>query len=73
MRFVLVNERAPRGGPKCVHCGKPITIGYLRDLSSRLPYCDHACFVGGNIKITPTIFRLGTGIDSLPFRSLSSW
>jgi hypothetical protein len=51
MKFVLVNERAPRRG----------------DLSSRQPYCDHACFVGENTKITPMTFRLGTGIDSLPF------
>jgi hypothetical protein len=61
MKFVLVNERTPRGGSKCVHCGKAITAGYLWDLSSRLPYCDYACFIGGNTQNTPTIFRLGTG------------
>jgi hypothetical protein len=61
MSFVLVNKRAPRGVSKCFHCGKAITVGYLRDLSSRLPYCDHACFIGENTQTTPTIFRLGTG------------
>jgi hypothetical protein len=72
MKFVLVNERVPRVGSKCVHCGMPMTIGYLRDLSSRLPYCDHACFVAGETKNTPTTFRFGTGIDSLLFLSSSS-
>lgn len=61
MKFVLVNERTLPGGSKCVHCGKAITVGYLRDLSSRLPYCDQACFIEGNIQSTLTIFRLGTG------------
>jgi hypothetical protein len=73
MKFVLVSDRAPRRGATCAHCRKPITIGYLRDLYSQLPYCDHACFVGRNTNIMPTTFRLGAGIDSLPFRSLSGW
>jgi hypothetical protein len=70
MKFVLVNERTPRGGSTCAHCGTTIAVGYLRDLSSQLPYCDHACFVGRNTKTKPTIFHVSAGIDGLPFRLL---
>jgi hypothetical protein len=70
MKFVLVNERTPRGASTCAHCGATIVVGYLRDLSSQVPYCDQACFVGRNIKTTPPILRLSSGIDGLPFRSL---
>jgi hypothetical protein len=59
MTFILVDERAPRGGSTCAHCGKPIATGYLRDPSYRRPYCDHACFVGGSAKVTQKNFWLG--------------
>jgi hypothetical protein len=70
MKFVLVNERTPRGAPTCARCGTPIATGYLRDLSSQQPYCDHACFLGRKMAYTPTLFRFGGGIDSLQFSSL---
>ena len=54
----------------CARCGAPIATGYLRDLSSQQPYCDHACFLGRKMAYTPTLFRLGGGIDSLQFSSL---
>ena len=73
MRFVLVTGRAPLGGSTCAHCKKPLTSGYVLDLPSRRPYCDHACFVLRNMKINPANFWLGAGIESLPFGSLYGW
>ena len=70
MKFVLVNERKPREAPTCACCGTPITMGYLRDLSSQLPYCDHACFSRRKTGSMPMVFGLGAGIDSLQLRNL---
>jgi hypothetical protein len=70
MKFVLVNDRAPRAPSTCAHCGTPLTMGYLRDLSSQLSYCDHRCYLGRKTTTTPMIFRAGAGVDGLPIRGL---
>jgi hypothetical protein len=44
MRFVLVNGRTPRGQSICALCCKPIGMGYLREIETRLPYCDDKCY-----------------------------
>jgi hypothetical protein len=44
MRFVLVNGRAPRPQSFCVLCCEPIGMSYLREIGTRLSYCDHNCF-----------------------------
>jgi hypothetical protein len=44
MRFILVNGRTPRPHPVCVMCEKPIAAGYLREIGTRLTYCDHDCY-----------------------------
>lgn len=44
MRFVLVNERAPRQQTLCASCGAPIRTGYLREIGTHLTYCDHDCY-----------------------------
>jgi len=44
MKFVLVNDSQPRGSSICTHCSKAIRAGYLRDLASKLPYCDFSCY-----------------------------
>ena len=44
MRFVLVNERSPRGEAFCAVCGTSIDRGYVRDPQTRLLYCDADCF-----------------------------
>ena len=66
MRFVIINERTPRGSSTCAHCGKWIARGYLRDLTSHLPYCDHACFLAQDT----TAARIA-GIDGLTIRELA--
>jgi hypothetical protein len=44
MRFVLVNERSPRGETFCAVCCAGIDRGYVRDPQTRLLYCDADCF-----------------------------
>ena len=45
-RFVLVNDRVPREHADCALCGGLIEKGYVRDLQTRLIYCDTQCFAG---------------------------
>ena len=44
MKFVLVNHRTPLGTPACLHCSRPLGAGYLREISTQRPYCDHDCY-----------------------------
>ena len=44
MKFVLVNDSPLRGSSRCTHCSKAIRAGYLRDLASKLSYCDYRCY-----------------------------
>jgi hypothetical protein len=46
MRFVLVNGRTPREQSLCTWCCEPIGESYLRELVTRLSYCDHRCYLG---------------------------
>jgi hypothetical protein len=48
MRFVLVNDRAPRTDQQCSLCGGIVEKGYVRDSQTRLIYCDPQCFAGGS-------------------------
>ena len=50
MKFVLVNGRTPRPQSSCAVCCKPIGESYLRELATRLSYCDHKCYAG-NCKV----------------------
>jgi hypothetical protein len=44
MRFILVNGRTPRPQSLCVLCCRPIGGSYLREIETRLSYCDHDCY-----------------------------
>ena len=46
MKFVLVNGRTPRPQCFCALCCEPIGESYLRELTTRLSYCDHKCYAG---------------------------
>ena len=46
MKFVVVNGRSPRPQSFCAQCCKPIGQGYLRDIATRLSYCDRKCYAG---------------------------
>jgi hypothetical protein len=50
MKFVLVNGRTPRLQSFCAVCRKPIWESYLRELTTRLSYCDGKCYAG-NCKV----------------------
>jgi len=41
MRFVLVNGRTPCPQSFCLLCCELIGTSYLREIGTRLPYCDH--------------------------------
>jgi hypothetical protein len=44
MRFILVNGRTPCPQSFCVLCCEPIGTSYLREIGTRLSYCDHNCY-----------------------------
>jgi hypothetical protein len=44
MRFVLVNGRTPCRQSSCSRCGKHVGANYLREIATRLPYCDADCY-----------------------------
>jgi hypothetical protein len=46
MKFVLVNGRTPRPQSFCALCCEPIGETYLREIATRLSYCDHQCYLG---------------------------
>ena len=45
MKFVLVNDRALKDST-CALCCEAIRAEYLRDLETRLSYCDRNCYLG---------------------------
>lgn len=42
--FVLVNGRTPFRRTYCMQCCEPIGGSYLREIGTRLPYCDYQCY-----------------------------
>jgi hypothetical protein len=44
VRFILVHGRTPRSRSSCVMCGQPVGTNYLREVGTRLIYCDHNCY-----------------------------
>jgi hypothetical protein len=43
MKFVLVNDMAPRKPSVCTVCSRPLERGYLHDLSTSKRYCGIEC------------------------------
>ena len=46
VKFVVVNGRTPRPPSFCALCCEPIGESYLREIATRLSYCDHKCYAG---------------------------
>lgn len=46
IRFMLINDRVPRGATYCDACCALIEEGesYVREPVTRLAYCDHKCY-----------------------------
>jgi len=55
MKFVVVNGRTPRQQTRCALCRELIGKSYLRELTTRLSYCDHGCYVGRRETATPAL------------------
>jgi hypothetical protein len=44
MKFVVVNNSAPRNPSICSECSRPLERGYLHDLSTSRRYCGVECY-----------------------------
>lgn len=44
MRCVVVNGALLKAESSCAHCGRKIGEGYVREIGSRLIYCDFQCY-----------------------------
>jgi hypothetical protein len=55
MKFVLVNGMSARPQSFCAQCCKPIGHSYLRDITTRLSYCDHKCYAGDRKVAVPAL------------------
>jgi hypothetical protein len=44
MRFVVVNDLAPRETSVCTTCSRPLERSYLRDISNAKLYCGAECY-----------------------------
>ncbi len=58
MKFVLVNGRTPRPQSFCASCREPIGESYLRELTTRLSYCDHTCYANHCKVAIPALQKL---------------
>jgi len=72
MKFVLVNHRTPLGTSTCLHCSRPLGVGYLREISTQRPYCDHDCYRRDETSrmVSPWFFVPGAGsgiVTNQPF------
>jgi hypothetical protein len=56
MKFVLVNNMAPRNPSVCAACSRPLERGYLHDLPTSRRYCGVEChpLVSGFVESTAT-------------------
>jgi hypothetical protein len=43
--FLIVNGRTPSPKSFCALCCEPIGASYLREVATRLSYCDYQCYV----------------------------
>lgn len=56
MRCVLVNGAKLKTDASCAHCGGKIGDDYVRDIGTRLIYCDFRCF---SVAVETSIRKLG--------------
>jgi hypothetical protein len=63
MKFILVNGRTPHVESCCALCREPIGETYLREIATRLSYCDHSCYVGHRKLASPKHSKSRDGAD----------
>jgi hypothetical protein len=56
IKFGVVNGRTPRPQSFCALCCKSIGERYVRELATRLSYCDENCYAG-NCKLTAPMLQ----------------
>ena len=61
VKFVLVNDRTPRPQSFCALCCEPIGGSYLREIATRLSYCDHKCYAGRQELTAPALTNIVRG------------
>jgi hypothetical protein len=44
MRCIVVNDAYLKAEAFCAHCGNRISESYVREIGSRLIYCDYRCY-----------------------------
>jgi len=44
MRCVLVNGARLKAPTLCAHCGTKISASYVREIGTRIVYCDFRCY-----------------------------
>ncbi|MET3910029.1 hypothetical protein ABID59_004386 [Bradyrhizobium sp. S3.3.6] len=44
MKFILVNQRTPRGDRTCAECSRSLGPGYVREVVTRREYCNYDCY-----------------------------
>ena len=66
MKFVLVNGRTPRPQSFCALCCEPIGESYVRELSTRLSYCDHKCYLGDGKVAVRALAEASEGVMTPP-------
>jgi hypothetical protein len=65
MRCIIVNDAYLKAEAFCAHCGNRIGGSYVREIDTRLIYCDYRCYG----------VALKTSISALGYRALalSAW
>ncbi len=56
MRCVLVNGAKLKAEALCAHCGNRVGVNYVREIDTRLIYCDFRCY---SIAVETSIRVLG--------------
>jgi hypothetical protein len=66
IKYVVVNNMAPRDSSVCAACSRPLERGYLHDLSNSRRYCGVACYsrLSGFIGLAATTH---------PFELVTAW
>lgn len=44
MRCVVVNGARLKAAATCAHCGNQVDASYVREVSTRIVYCDFRCY-----------------------------
>jgi hypothetical protein len=65
MRCVLVNGARLKAPTLCAHCGNKISANYVREIGTRIVYCDFRCY---SVAIETSVRMLGH-----PAPAASAW